>query len=272
MRPLIGRRRRSAGGRILGIGDAIGVMVRRRLKQVLDDFRHGRYVDLYATTLVALVFAVLLLIGADLPESVRWSVLFAGLGFLLLRAAFANHHEERFLDRSDYDRNPITDDLRTADDVWIFAPVASNFLTEERCDILRRGPLAKNGGSVRVVVLKQFEADDAISEQLDALLDHPVQRAADSLRETRARLDRMTTWRVNGSFAYGEIAFNPGFSIVAVNPESAGGYANVEFHGFHNDAIRSRMHIQLNRADGSWYTYWLEQFRAIWRSTVTEAS
>ncbi|MEU8006399.1 hypothetical protein AB0B66_35020 [Catellatospora sp. NPDC049111] len=251
---------------------SIGVMVRRRIKQVIADLRHRRFIDLYATTLVALVFSALLLVGADLPDGVRWSLLFAGLGILLLRTAFANYRDERFLDRSDYDRNPITDDLRTAQDVWIFAPVGSNFLTDERCDLLRRGPLAKDGGTVRIVVLGQFDPEDPISEQLDALLDFPVQSAADSLRETRARLAAMEQWAVKGNFAYGDIAFNPGFSIIAVNPHAAGGYANVEFHGFRNDAVRSRMHIHLTRDDGVWYTYWLDQFEAIWRSAVADAS
>ncbi|XVV15290.1 hypothetical protein ACQP2X_13395 [Actinoplanes sp. CA-131856] len=196
--------------------------MRRRAKQIWADIRQRRHIDLYATTLVALVFAALLLVGADLPESVRWSLLFAAVG--------------------------------------------SNLLTDERCDLLRRGPLAREGGIVRVVVLKQFQPRDAISEQLDALLDHPVQKAAESLRETRARLAAMEKWQVNGTFAYGEIAFNPGFSLVAVNPHGAGGYADVEFHGFRNDAVRSRMHIHLTRDDGAWYLYWLDQFEAIWRS------
>lgn len=244
--------------------------MRRRLRQILKDVRQKRFLDLYATTLVAFIFAALLLVGADLPDSVRWSVLFAGLGFLLLRAALINHSEERFLDRSDYDRNPITEDLRNAKHVWIFAPVGSNFLTEERCDLLRRGPLAKNDGTVRIVVLQQFDPGDPISEQLDALLDYPVQRAADSLRETRARLTRMAQWPVNGTFAYGDLGVNPGFSLTAVNPHSAGGYVNVEFHGFRNDAIRSRMHLHLTRDDGPWYTYWLDQFEAIWRSALAD--
>ncbi|WP_106131422.1 hypothetical protein [Pseudosporangium ferrugineum] len=252
--------------------DGIMASMRRRVKQILTDIRHRRHIDLYASTLVVLVFSALLIVGADLPDSVRWSVLFAGLGFLLLRAAFANHRDDRFLDRSDYDRNPITDDLRNAKDVWIFAPVGSNFLTEERCDVLRRGPLAREGGSVRIVVLKQFDPGDPISEQLDALLDFPVQTAAESLRDTRARLEAMAKWQVKGTFAYGEIDFNPGFSLVAVNPHVAGGYANVEFHAFRNDAIRSRMHIHLTRDDGAWYVYWLEQFQAIWRSTMTDES
>jgi hypothetical protein len=243
--------------------------VQRRFRQIIKDLRRGRFIDLYATTFVSLGFAVLLLVGADLPDSVRWSVLFAGLAFLLLRAAFANHRDDRFLDRSDYDRNPVTEDLRKAKDVWIFAPVGSNFLTGERCDLLRQGPLAKDRGTVRIVVLKQFSPGDPISEQLDALLDFPLQKAADSLRETRARLASMEQWTVRGTFAYRDIGFNPGFSIVAVNPHSAGGYATVEFHGFRNDAVRSRMHVRLTREDGPWYTYWLDQFEAIWRSTVT---
>ena len=242
--------------------------MRRRLKQITQDFRQGRHLDLYATTAVAFVFAALLVVGADLKDGFRWSLLFAALGFLLLRTAFAGHREERFLDRSDFDRSPIADDLRTAKDVWIFAPVGTNFLTEERCTLLRTGPLAKEGGSVRVVVIEQFEPGDPISEQLDALLDYPVQRAADSLRETHTRLTAMKSWQVNGTFAYGQIAVNPGFSVVAVNPQSAGGYATVEFHGFRNDTVGSRMHIRLTRADGQWYQYWLDQFEAIWRATL----
>lgn len=242
--------------------------MRRRLRQIGEDLRHRRLLDLYTTTAVAFVFAALLLVGADLPDSVRWSLLFAAIGFLLLRIALADHREERFLDRSAYDRRPITADLRTAKDVWIFAPVGTNFLTEERCTLLRRGPLAREDGSVRVVVLRPFDPGDPISEQLDALLDHPLQSAASSLRETQARLKAMTEWQVNGTFGYGQIAFNPGFSIVAINPQSADGYANVEFHGFRNDAIGSRMHIHLTRADGQWYRYWLEQFEEIWRSTL----
>jgi hypothetical protein len=243
-------------------------MVRRRFNQILKDLRHRRSIDLYATTLVALVFAVLTLIGADLPDGIRWSVLFAGLGFLLLRAALANHSEDRFLDRTDYDRNPVAEDLKRARVVWVFAPVGSNFLTEERCELLRLGPLAKKEGAVRVVVLKQFDPGDAISVQLDALLDFPVKPASQSLKETRARLATMAGWQVDGSFGYRDIPFNPGFSLVAVNPLESGGFVNVEFHGFRNDAVRSRMHLHLNRDDGPWYTYWLDQFEMMWSSTV----
>ena len=244
--------------------------MRQRLRQIGRDLRQRRSIDLYATTVVSFVLVALMVVGADLPESVRWSVLFAGLGFLLLRIALAAHREERLLDRSAYDRNPINDDLRAATSVWIFAPVGSNFLTAERCDILRQGPLSRADGKVRVVVLEQFDAADPVSEQLDALVDHPVQPAADSLRETRSRMAAMERWQVNGTFAYGEIPANPGFSIVAVNPYGSGGYADVEFHGFRNDAIRSRMHIRLTADDSAWYKYWLDQFEAIWRSARTQ--
>jgi hypothetical protein len=185
-----------------------------------------------------------------------------------LRVALSDHREERFLDRIAYDRRPITDDLRASKDVWIFAPVGTNFLTEERCTLLRRGPLARDGWVGAHRGTAAVRPGDPISEQLDALLDHPVQSAASSLRETHARLEAMTEWQVNGTSGYGEIAFNPGFSIVAINPQSADGYANVEFHGFRNDAIGSPMHIQLTRADGQWFKYWLEQFEEIRRSTL----
>jgi hypothetical protein len=243
-------------------------------KRILDDFRHRRNVDLYATALVAFVFAVLTLIGADLPNGIRWSLVFAALGLLVLRSAVAvspsSPVEEAFLDRTAYVANPIADDLLTAKEVWIFAPTAANFLTAERCELLRKGPLNRADGSVRVVVLDESDPGrlEMLAEQLDQLLDFPVQEVTDDLRQTHQRLRAMAGWRLNGTFAYGTLPFSPGFSIVAIDPASAGGHVIVEFHGFHNDTITSRMHIRLTRANLRWYLYWLDQFDAIWRAAT----
>ena len=62
-----------------------------------------------------------------------------------------------------------------------------------------------------------------------------------------------------------------GFSIVAVDPTSRNGRIIVEFHGFHNKATSSRMHIELTRHQSEpWYGYWTEQFQRIWDAAATQ--
>jgi hypothetical protein len=43
----------------------------------------------------------------------------------------------------------------------------------------------------------------------------------------------------------------------------------VEFHGFHNEATPSRMHIEISRQQSErWYAYWMEQFNQIWSAAA----
>jgi hypothetical protein len=245
-----------------------------RLRQFLADIRHRRNIDLYATALVALVFVILLLVGADLSDDLRWSVVFAALAVLVLRNASATIRpalDEVLLDRTAYAKDPISSHLAEAGEVWIFAPTGVNFLTAERCEILRKGPLARRDGVVRIVVLDNTDdlPQTGVVHQLDQLLDFPVQQVADALREIHGRLRAMAGWQVSGRFECGTLSFSPGFSIVAVDPSKASGFVIVEFHGFRNETIAARMHIRLDRRDEiRWYRYWLEQFDAIWRASA----
>ena len=41
-------------------------------------------------------------------------------------------------------------------------------------------------------------------------------------------------------FAYRLLDFNPGFSLVAIDPTASGGQVIVEFHGFHSESTNQR--------------------------------
>ena len=67
--------------------------------------------------------------------------------------------------------------------------------------------------------------------------------------------------------------YNPGFSLVAVNPSARDGRFIVEFHAFHNDATSSRMHIEIGRKQSDhWCTYWRDQFERIWDAASAPAT
>jgi hypothetical protein len=62
-------------------------------------------------------------------------------------------------------------------------------------------------------------------------------------------------------------------SLVAIDPGAKQGTVIVEFHGFHNEATASRMHLELTRQlSERWYSYWVEQFDHIWRAAEPEAA
>lgn len=244
----------------------------KTLQRIRADLKHGRNIELYAASAVSLTFAIIALVGEALPEGLRWAVLFAGLSLLMFRltvpARSTAEIESLIGDRSAFDLQPIASRLSQAKEVWVFAPTAINFLSPQHTQILRTGVLARKSGSAKVVVLDPREsvAVSLASQQLDDSLDFPVQRLQQALATILEQLESMTKWSADGIFEYRLLKYNPGFSLIAIDPNHSNGLLIVEIHGFHSEAVTSRMHLRLTRAvSARWYAYWVSQFDAIWR-------
>jgi hypothetical protein len=242
-------------------------------RRIGRDLRNRRFVDAYALAFIAFALAVLSVVGDVVPDQVRWAAVLAGVGVLVLRSAIpespTRNIDNVLEDRFAFDSKPIVDRLRGAKEVWIYAPSAVNLLTPQTCEVLRRGALSKGDGVVRVVVLDptQQSTIELASHQLDDSLDYPIQDIRESLRATTRLLNAMTSWSVSGSFEYRLLAYNPGFSLVAIDANRSNGYLIVEVHGFHNESTASRMHIEISRKDSDhWYEYWTDQFTRVWEA------
>ena len=217
------------------------------------------------------VFAVLSVAGDILSDNARWAVLFVDVGILVFRMTLPDHLEgtadDVLKDRSAFEDKPFAARLREASELWVFAPSAINLLPPQNCDTIRTTILAKPDGVVRIVVMDPA-AETAVqlaTRQLDDSLDFPSQLFRSSLEATIRQLQRMAGWRERGSFEYRLADYNPGFSLVAIDPGARHGAVIVEFHGFHNQVTNTRMHIELTRAiSEQWYSYWLSQFERIW--------
>ena len=241
-------------------------------RRVGRDLRDRRFIDVYS---VAFVLALVSLIGYG-SSQLRWSVVLAALGLLVLRISVPETAPDASLDdllrdRFAFDAVPLADRLRDAREVWIFAPSGVNLLTAHNCELLRGGPLSRSGGIVRVVVLdpSRDAAIDLATRQLDDSLDFPTQKFRASLEATIGKLEAITSWPVPGRFQYRLLAYNPGFSLVAIDPSSRGGRLIVEFHAFHNEATSSRMHLEITRKQSDrWYSYWSDQFERIWAAAT----
>lgn len=250
--------------------------MRSALRRIGGNLKNHRYIDVYAVALASIVLAILSLVADIVPNNVRWAALLAGVSIIVLRISISEPPtsiDTLIGDRFAFDREPISDRLRTANEVWVFAPSAVNILSVQNCELLRTGPLSRSSGAVRVVVLNH-NAQAAISlaiQQLDHSLDYPIQDFPESLDTTMRLLRSIGAWQTQGSFEYRLLSYSPGFSLVAINPGSRDGAIIVEFHGFHNESTSSRMHIEIGRRDSPrWYDYWIDQFSYIWASAIND--
>lgn len=241
------------------------------LRRVWADLRARRNLDTYVVTTIAVVFAALGVIGDVVPEGLKWSAVFAALGLLVFRVAVpadpATTLDTVLADRDEFAEVPFPTLIRDATELWIFAPTAINLLNAQHCKAIREHVLNKGNGDVRVAVLDPTNevAVDLCVKQLDESLLYPLQDFRRSLTTSVEQLRRMADWQVAGTFAYRFAEYNPGFSIVAIDPTQAHGRIIVEFHGYHNEAIGSRMHITLTRRTSErWFHYWAHQLDEIW--------
>ena len=242
-------------------------------RRIWLDLKDRRHVDTYAVAFVAFCLAVLSVVGDIVPDQIRWAAILAGVGLIVLRDAVPVSNptdiNEVFQDRFAFDKKSLGERLKSATEVWIYAPSAVNLLTAQSCELLRTTCLATAEGSVRVVVLDPREEASVrlAAHQLDDSLDYPLQYFSESLLSTESRLRTMSSWNVNGDFEYRLLDYNPGFSLVGINPSKRNGYFIVEFHGFHNESTSSRMHFEITRQDSlHWFEYWFDQFTRIWDS------
>jgi hypothetical protein len=248
-----------------------GMVMRDLLRRIGHDLVGRRNVEAYAVAGLTFLFAMLSIIGDVLPEDLRWAALFAGVGLLVYRMTLPSEAAaaQPLLDRASFDDVPFISRLDRAREVWVFAPSAVNLLNPRTCHALRATVLARSDGVVRVVLLDPDQPDAVrlASRQLDDAVDYPIQQLRPALLTTLDQLRIMRSWPVAGSLAYRLLAFNPGFSLVVIDPGERHGKIIVEFHGFHNESTMSRMHIELSRAQNRhWYAYWIDQFDHIWQA------
>jgi hypothetical protein len=251
----------------------------RELRAVWSDVKNRRHLDAYVATVIAIAFATLGVIGDIVPESLKWSALFAGMAIVIFRVTLPARPrttvEDLLGDRSDFELTPFSALIENARQVWIFAPSGINVLSAENCDAIRRKVLARADGDVKVVVLNPANSGAVLLavRQLDDSLQFPVQDFEVSLNASIVQLGRMLGWQKPGTFGYRYLDYNPGFSLVAIDAGLKTGRVIVEFHGFQNEATSSRMHIVLTPfTSEQWFRYWVQQFEEIWQASLVPPS
>jgi hypothetical protein len=203
---------------------------RRGFRRVLHDVRERRHLEAYALFLVTVTLTVVGLVG-DLPDRVVQPVILAALAFLI------------FWTTAVRERAPGAASLDTV-------------LLRHTADIRRW--IQRGGTSARVVILDPSSPGvDASRAQLDQSTD--LDSALGASLATVSRLDALDDFELR------LLGVNPGFSLVVLDPRRVGGRLFVEFHGFQDDSIGDRMHLEIRRSQSlHWFEYSVGRFEAIW--------
>jgi len=239
----------------------------RRLRRILEDIRNRRHLEAYSAFVVALALALISAFG-DLPEDLFNSAILGALAFLIFwTTGVPTERPRAMLDSVLHNREGLgsfQELLAEAHELWIYAPTGVNLLPRHSADIKRL--LLEQGGTARVVVQDPSSPMmSTVREQLDSSTDFDASLSVS-----------ISTLALLGSSAglqYRLLPFSPGFSLVVVDPRRRSGRVIVELHGFRDENISDRMHLEIPRSHSQrWFDYWVERFEAIWAAALDPAA
>lgn len=237
----------------------------RFLRRIGSDVVSGRHIEAYIITVLALIIALLSVIGDDVPMNWQMAAVLAALAVLVFKTTTPPASPVVDLDAVLHDRQsqgPLRDFLHDGREVWIYGPSAVGVLGD---GTVLETEIFSRGGTVRVLIQDPREeaAVNILRDQLDTksdeLLIPDIQRAQHILKMLKSK---------GFAIEYRYLPYGPGFSAVIVDPQSGrDSRAVVEFFGFHNDSYEDRMHIVIQRENSHyWFEHWVSQYQKMWES------
>ena len=237
----------------------------RFVRRVINDITNLRNVDAYVVGFIGIALILLDVLGS-VELDAYLSVMTAALVVLLFRTTAPPKKEidldNVLLDRQSY--TPLREFIQGAHVVWVYGPSAVNVLRESASF---KREVVERGGEVRVLLQDPGETASMaiLRQQLDPNnnLDHDIQGSLFTL-------EKMREW---GKVDYRLLPYNPGFSLLVVDPDGKDGRLVVEFFGYHNNLIDDRMHIMIERRSSQyWFEYWAKQYQIMWDAAHTGKS
>ncbi len=245
--------------------------IKRTIQRILSDIRARRNIEAYVVTVIAIAFAVLTVAGDLVPDSLKMAAILAALGLLVFDLTVPEQAalslDEILNDRSHF--RPLPERIKGARKLWIYGPSAVNILNQENTLAIKDSILSHADGEFRVIIQDPDAkgAMDILVQQLDNSLDFQLQELPAAIQITLSILRKLAGWKVSGTFEHRLLAFNPGFSMVVIDPDKNSGVAIVEFYGFYHEHTASRMNIEITRSQSErWFTYWVSQFDRMWEA------
>ncbi len=233
----------------------------RLLKRIGNDLAKGRNLEAYIATIAGIILIIVDLIG-DVEQGLQLTIIIFTLTILVFRSTRPEDLvdlDKVLLDRQAYGR--YSDFIAGARVLWVYGPSSINVLRDGSFkDVLERG------GSVRFIIQNPRETHsmNQLKQQLDQEynLSNDLDMSIDLLRRTKQKYPKLDYRLLNRS---------PGFSTSIVDPDGRNGHLVIEYFGYQNEAINSRMHIEIARTQTAfWFEYWQRQYELMWEGGLTD--
>jgi hypothetical protein len=241
------------------------------LSRLGADLRARRNLEDYAIALAAFVMAALGLIEDAVSVEVKLSIMLAALGLLVLnlpRTQVDSRGLEDFV-RERHELAPLSERLKTARQMWVYGPSASNLLNDANALNVQRHLLSSPDGELRVVI-QNPDATDAVrllTRVLDESVEVKMQDLPEEIENTIRRFEKFERMQFAGRFQWRMLDYNPGFSLVVIDPDHASGTVIFESYGFHQRSTDTRMTVEFSRAESErWFRYWVHQYEHLWQA------
>lgn len=241
----------------------------------LSDIKHGENIDVYIIITLAVVVAILSLIGA-IPLGILSTAILATLGVLAystlatrrllseLSKSIALHVPQArtpLLDRGAF--GSFRDSLNGVSTICLYGPSLHIMLSSHKEEFREK---IRHGGDVRVLIFNPSSTNLAILADNLGVRQREIK--SDITEAIEKCIDLIQGGLGIGKFEVRQTEMMPGYSMVIFNPSEQNGQMTVEFIGYHT-IPNQRPHVELEATrDGRWFTFYLNQFDELWKSAA----
>jgi hypothetical protein len=234
-------------------------------KQIAGHLRRGENIDVYATIVVAVVVAVLNLLGM-FPASGLTSLVLAVLGLLAIGGLTTRARLDQLRDAV-IQGGPgpaqaafppsYQEDLKKPGDIWIIGVARAGFIRTHLHDL---GDRLKAGHEVRVLLVRPGSPGALLAEQrMPVAMPGVIDQSIGSTLVLLKSLHESAGGRLEVRLTDQELAFGAVFA----NRDTASARLYLEYYAY-KTRIDSQLRLMLSRQDGGWLDHFREQLEALW--------
>jgi hypothetical protein len=242
----------------------------RILKRIWDDTRSGENIDLYITVVVAVILAILNLIGVASQAYVA-PITLAVLALLAITSLGNRYRIEELLQRQAQSIDSfymeeyppgLKNDFETAEELWLIGVSLNRTIKINYTKIeqkLRHGHTIRvllihpEGPGVEMAVARSYARREIEAKSND--IQFTLRLLCDLRRIAPNKLEVRT------------IQYPLGYGVIATNPDTVSGTLYLEHYCF-RVASDSLPRFVLRARDGRWYDFFKSEVKALWAAGV----
>lgn len=243
------------------------------IRRIVNDVQNGENIDLAAAVLLAIIIAILDILGVASPDLVA-SVTLVTLGLLAVGFLGTRYKLEEIYRESDTHNTvhltrgaspSLVEHLKSSKEIWMLGLALRGTTIDNYHHFM---DMAQNSGKVRAIVVNPDKVDlDVIARRF--LRGATPQEFRTDLEHTISRFKKIReAARMSDSIELRLLDLVPSYSLYIFPHEEDGGVMYVEIYGY-KSRFGSMPKFQLKQhGNPDWYKYFVEQYEELWKDAV----